>query len=82
MRLSPRTAAFAEVTGGQGLVWRFQEGRPAEKVPTVIQHSGDGGSWLVVFPEWGVVATRVRVSDKDDPLDFPNMVYEQMRKKD
>jgi CubicO group peptidase (beta-lactamase class C family) len=82
MRLSTRTAAFAEVKGGQGLVWMFQEGRPGEKVPMVIQHSGDGGSWLVVFPELGVVATRVRVSQKEDPLNFPQMVYQQMRKKD
>ncbi len=81
MRLSTRQAAFPEANVEQGLVWMFQRGAPGKSEPMLIQHSGDGGSWLIVFPELGVVAARVRVAQTKDPLNFPQMVFQQMSKK-
>ena len=58
------------------LLWFFQPSATANQKPVMIQHSGDGGNWLVIFPKHNTVAVRLRTySAKPDPLpSFPNLI--------
>ena len=77
MRESTRQAAFPNLSERQGLIWMFQGGEPG--APALIQHSGDGGNWLLIFPQLRAVATRVRDSASPDSMDFPEMVVALLR---
>lgn len=48
----------------------------------MIQHSGDGGNWLIVFPKQKVVVFRLRTySPKEDNLkDFPSLACQSFAK--
>jgi CubicO group peptidase (beta-lactamase class C family) len=78
MRESTRQATYPELSVRQSLVWMFQ-GVPPGNPPFLIQHSGDGGNWLVIFPDLKVVAARVRDAKGDDPVNFPQFVFERLR---
>jgi len=64
-----------------GLVWFFQPSAQPGK-PVMIQHSGDGGNWLIVFPKQNIVVGRLRTySPKEDILqDFPSLAYQSFAK--
>lgn len=79
MRESTQRAAYPEVNPNVGLVW-MRQGGEAGQPPLLIQHSGDGGNWLMVFPGLKVVAARVRDSSSADSIEFPKLVYQQFRK--
>lgn len=78
MRESTQQLAFAALNSMQGLVWVVQ-GVPPEAPPRLIQHSGDGGNWLLIFPDLKLVAVRVRDSATQDTVNFPKFVYERFR---
>lgn len=62
-----------------GLIWFFQTSTTPGAKPTLIQHTGDGGNYLLIFPKHNLVAVRLRPnSGKPDPLkDFPNLVVDR-----
>ena len=62
-----------------GLIWFFQASATPGQKPALIQHTGDGGNYLLIFPKYNLVAVRLRPnSDKPDPLkDFPNLVVDR-----
>lgn len=64
-----------------GLIWFFQPSQEPGK-PIMIQHSGDGGSWLIVFPKEKVVVVRLRTySPKEDTMtNFPSLAYQSFAK--
>jgi CubicO group peptidase (beta-lactamase class C family) len=61
-----------------GLLWFIQPSAQPGQKPVMIQHSGDGGNWLIIFPKHNTVAVRLRTkSNKEDTLkDFPNLVVD------
>lgn len=77
MRESTTQAAYPGLSANQGLIWMFQGGEPG--APALIQHSGDGGNWLMILPKLRAVATRVRDSASSDSMDFPQMVVDLLR---
>jgi hypothetical protein len=77
MRESTTQAAYPGLSANQGLIWMFQGGEPG--APALIQHSGDGGNWLMILPKLRAVATRVRDSASSDSMDFPNMAVALLR---
>ncbi len=77
MRESTRQPAFPSLSERQGLIWMFQGGEPG--APALIQHSGDGGNWVLIFPQLRAVATRVRDSASPDSMDFPEMAVALLR---
>jgi CubicO group peptidase (beta-lactamase class C family) len=78
IRESTRQATFPAASGGQSLIWMFQ-GLPPDRPPFLIQHSGDGGNWLVIFPDLKLVAARVRDARAEDPVNFPEFVYQRFK---
>ncbi len=62
-----------------GLIWFFQASTTPGAKPAMIQHTGDGGNYLLIFPKYNLVAVRLRPnSGKPDPLkDFPNLVVDR-----
>ncbi|BDC48943.1 hypothetical protein F183_A12590 [Bryobacterales bacterium F-183] len=78
MRESTRQAVFPQISPRQSLIWNFQGVTP-EPPPFLIQHSGDGGNWLIIFPDLKLVAARVRDSKSEDPVNFPQFVYQQFQ---
>ena len=62
-----------------GLIWFFQASATPGQKPALIQHTGDGGNYLLIFPKYNLVAVRLRPnSSKPDPLkDFPNLVVDR-----
>lgn len=64
-----------------GLLWFFQPSAEPGK-PVMIQHSGDGGNWLIVFPKQKLVIVRLRTySPKEDTLEnFPSLAYQSFAK--
>jgi hypothetical protein len=55
------------------------QGLPPDRPPFLIQHSGDGGNWLVIFPDLKLVAARVRDARAEDPVNFPEFVYQRFK---
>jgi CubicO group peptidase (beta-lactamase class C family) len=53
-----------------GLIWFLQQdaGRP---LPTIVSHSGDGGQYILLFPNQGIVVSRVRSVDEVPGDNFP-----------
>lgn len=64
-----------------GLSWFFQPAAQPGR-PVMVQHSGDGGNWLTIFPRHQLVAVRLRTHNgKPDPLEnFVNLVAEAFLK--
>lgn len=71
---STRQAPYPERNKVQSLVWMFQ-GLPPSSPPFLIQHSGDGGNWLIIFPDLKLVAARLRDSSREDSVNFPKFLY-------
>lgn len=78
LRESTRKAPYPELSANQALVWVFQ-GYPPAAEPFLISHSGDGGNWLLIFPDLNLVAVRLRDAAAEDPVNFPKLVYENFR---
>jgi CubicO group peptidase (beta-lactamase class C family) len=50
----------------------FLQPAPTGGDPIMVQHSGDGGNWLLIYPRENAVAVRLReVSNKPDAFDKP-----------
>ena len=49
------------VAKGVGLFW-FLDWEPKFPLPVVVYHSGDGGQYLMIFPNHGIVVARLRNS--------------------
>lgn len=79
MREFTRQPSFPEANQGMGLFWFLQPTATPGR-PVMIQHSGDGGNWLVIFPELRVVAARTReMGGKDTMESFPPSIYKQFQ---
>lgn len=75
---STRQAVYPQISGYQSLIWMFQ-GLPPQPPPFLIQHSGDGGNWLIIMPDLKLVAARVRDSGREDNVNFPKFLYESFK---